>query len=298
MVREWRQQVFEAGSARTPESAFPTSRPYFSLPRISIHVQETGTPGELLVTRGGSLTPTAPEEAPAAAPPGPRGCPQAPGTESEGQIPQGALEVSPLWEPGGDGGARAEEKQGPAAEPARGPGGARRDEGDTAGAPGLQQDGGPGAGSPGPGRDCTAGDPGSTEAGWGPPLGAEAGSVVVGKCGRCCGSPVSRVGGLLLGASLRLAGRDHVGLGGLQARGTLLVPPRAGDAAAELRLAIDVGEGGTRGLCWGVSQSTCLPEPIPTAVALHGDRDALVESRCIQPAVLYSSPGGEEGPGG
>lgn len=176
MVREWQQQVFEARSARTPESAFPTSRPYFSLPRISIHLQETGTPGELLVTRGGSLTPAPPEEAPAAAPPGPRGCPQAPGTESEGQIPQGALEVSPLREPGGDGGARAEEKPGPAAEPAGGPGGARRDEGDAAGAPGLQQDGGPGAG-----RDCTAGDPGSAEAGRGPPLGAEAGGVVLGK---------------------------------------------------------------------------------------------------------------------
>lgn len=62
---------------------------------------------------------------------------------------------------------------------------------------------------------------------------------------------------------------------------------------AELRLAVTVGEGGTRGLRRGFSQSTCLPEPPPTAVALHGDRDAGVRSQLSSPR-----PGvGKRGPG-
>ncbi|KAM5207814.1 myosin light chain kinase 3 isoform 2-T2 [Hipposideros larvatus] len=150
-------------------------------PKISIHVQETDTPGELLVTRGGSLTPTSPVEVPAAAqageqdPPGPMCCSQAPGTESGKQIPKEASEISPLRQPSDSGGAKAEEQQQPVADPALGPSGARKDKGDdNAGAPG------PGAGNQKPGPDCTAtGGLGRAGAGRRTPLGAEAGSVVL-----------------------------------------------------------------------------------------------------------------------
>ncbi|XP_030155008.1 myosin light chain kinase 3 isoform X2 [Lynx canadensis] len=152
-------------------------------PRISIHVQETDTPGELLVTRGGSLRHIPPEEAPAAAypgeqdPPGPT--PQTPVTKSEKQIPKGAGKISPLWKRSSDEGAKAEEKQGPGAESTVGPRGARRNMGDHAGSLGQQQDKDPGTGYPEPGKDCTSRGMGRAEAGRKTPLGAEAGSVVL-----------------------------------------------------------------------------------------------------------------------
>ncbi|XP_034528639.1 myosin light chain kinase 3 isoform X4 [Ailuropoda melanoleuca] len=158
--------------------------------RISIHVQETDTPGELLVTRGGSLRPTPPVEAPAAAHPGeqdppgpmpqtpPGSMPQTPATKSEKQIPKGASKISALRKRSTHEGAKAEEKQGPGAESTPGPSGARTDNGDDAGAPGEQQDKGVGAGNPEPRQDCTAGGVGRAEAGR-TPLGAEAGSVVL-----------------------------------------------------------------------------------------------------------------------
>ncbi|XP_016066919.1 PREDICTED: myosin light chain kinase 3 [Miniopterus natalensis] len=153
-------------------------------PRISVHVQETDIPGELLVTQGGSLRPTPPAEAPAAAqsgeqdPPEHGGCPQDPGTESGKQILKEASECSPLPTRSSEGGAKAEDKPGPGAEPAMGPNGARRDTGEDAGAPGLQQDTGPGAGNPETWEDCTPGDLGRAEAGRAP-QGAEAGSLVL-----------------------------------------------------------------------------------------------------------------------
>uniref|UniRef100_A0A452QZB5 Myosin light chain kinase 3 n=1 Tax=Ursus americanus TaxID=9643 RepID=A0A452QZB5_URSAM len=76
-------------------------------------------------------------------------------------------------------GAKAEEKLGPGAESTTGPSGARRDNGDDAGAPGEQQDKGVGAGNPESRQDCTAGGVGRAEAGRRTPLGAEAGSVVL-----------------------------------------------------------------------------------------------------------------------
>lgn len=155
-------------------------------------MQETDTPGELLVTRGGSLRPTPPVEAPAAAHPGeqdppgpmpqtpPGPTPQTPATKSEKQIPKGASKISALRKRSTHEGAKAEEKQGPGAESNPGPSGARTDNGDDAGAPGEQQDKGVGAGNPEPRQDCTAGGVGRAEAGR-TPLGAEAGSVVLGK---------------------------------------------------------------------------------------------------------------------
>ncbi|XP_075851715.1 myosin light chain kinase 3 isoform X2 [Microcebus murinus] len=153
-------------------------------PRTSIHVQETDTPGGLLVTGGGSLRPT---EAPAAAHPGeqnplgPRCCLQAPGTESGEQTPQGAGVFSPPQERNSRWGAEAEGTRGAGAEPAKRPSLARRDEEDeAAGGPGLQQDKGPGATrNPEPRKDSTAGSPGTAEAGRRSPLGAEAGRVVL-----------------------------------------------------------------------------------------------------------------------
>ncbi|XP_035944148.1 myosin light chain kinase 3 isoform X4 [Halichoerus grypus] len=152
-------------------------------PRISIHVQETDTPGELLVTRAGSLRPTTPVEAPAAAHPGeqdpPGPTPQTPATKSEKQIPKGAGKVSPLRKRSSREGAKAEEKQGPGAESATGPSGARRDKGADAGGPGWQQDKGEGAGNAEPGEDCTAGGAGRDGAGRRTPPGEEPGSVVL-----------------------------------------------------------------------------------------------------------------------
>ncbi|XP_032469693.1 myosin light chain kinase 3 [Phocoena sinus] len=152
-------------------------------PRISIHVQETDIPGELLVTRGGSLRTTPPAEALAAAhpgeqdSPGPRCYPQAPGTESGKHIPKGAGVFSPPWKRSSDCGAKAKEKQGSGPEPAMTPSRAWRDKGVDARTPGLQQDTGPGAGDPEPGKDCTARGTSRAEAGRRTPPGAEAGSL-------------------------------------------------------------------------------------------------------------------------
>ncbi|XP_061241873.1 myosin light chain kinase 3 isoform X1 [Bos javanicus] len=150
-------------------------------PRISIHVQETDTPGELLVTRGGSLRTSPPAETPAAVPPGeqdppgPRCCPQAPGTESGKPILRGAS----VRKRSCDEGAKAKEKQGPGSELTMAPSRARRDKGADSGASGPQQDMNPGAGNPDPGKDCTAGGVGSAEAGSRTPPGAEASSLVL-----------------------------------------------------------------------------------------------------------------------
>ncbi|XP_006191407.2 myosin light chain kinase 3 isoform X1 [Camelus ferus] len=155
-------------------------------PRISIHVQETDTPGELLVTRGGSLRyPPSTEPLGAAHPgekdpPGPRCCPQAPGTESGEHIPKGASAFSPLRRQSSGGGAKAKEKQGPGAAPsAVALSSPRKGKGADAGAPGPPQDTDPGTANPQPGKDCTAGDTGGTEAGRRTPPGAEAGSLVL-----------------------------------------------------------------------------------------------------------------------
>uniref|UniRef100_A0ABI7W840 Myosin light chain kinase 3 n=1 Tax=Felis catus TaxID=9685 RepID=A0ABI7W840_FELCA len=176
----------EAGMRLTPGLPVQAKAAYSGVetpPRISIHVQETDTPGELLVTRGGSLRHIPPEEAPAAAypgeqdPPGPT--PQTPVTKSEKQIPKGAGKISPLQKQSSNEGAKAEEKQGPGAESTVGPRGARRNMGDHAGSLGRQQDKDPGTGHPEPGKDCTSRGMGKAEAGRKTPLGAEAGSVVL-----------------------------------------------------------------------------------------------------------------------
>nr|XP_058136052.1 myosin light chain kinase 3 isoform X2 [Dasypus novemcinctus] len=155
-------------------------------PRISIHVQETEVPGELLVTRGASLRPTPPKGAPAAVHPGylgpgrPRRCSQAAGSESGEQTPNGARESLPLLKRSSDGGAKAKAGQGPGSKPVMGPGWVRRDRGDAAaGALGPEQDRGPEVRSPELGKDSTAGDLGRAEAGMKMLLGAEAGSMVL-----------------------------------------------------------------------------------------------------------------------
>uniref|UniRef100_A0A5F9C8B9 Myosin light chain kinase 3 n=1 Tax=Oryctolagus cuniculus TaxID=9986 RepID=A0A5F9C8B9_RABIT len=155
-------------------------------PRISIHVQEMDTPGELLVTRGGSPRSTPPAEAAAAAPAGeqdplgPRCCPQDPGTQSGEQTLRGARELPSLQERSSNEAAKAEEEQGPGAEAAMAPHSASRDTGDNAaGDPGLLQDKGPGAGHPDPRMDCTAGASGKGEAEGRTPPGAEAGGVIL-----------------------------------------------------------------------------------------------------------------------
>ncbi|XP_027947050.1 myosin light chain kinase 3 [Eumetopias jubatus] len=152
-------------------------------PRISIHVQETDTPGELLVTRGGGLRPMPLVEAPAAAHPGeqdpPGPAPQTPATKSEKQILKGASKISPLWKRSSREGAKAEEKQGPGAESAMGPSGARRNKGADAGGPGWRQDKGKCAGNAEPEEDGTAGGAGRAGAGRRTPPGDEAGSMVL-----------------------------------------------------------------------------------------------------------------------
>uniref|UniRef100_A0A8D1T4Y5 Protein kinase domain-containing protein n=1 Tax=Sus scrofa TaxID=9823 RepID=A0A8D1T4Y5_PIG len=153
-------------------------------PRISIHVQETDTPGELLVTRRASLRTTPPAEAPAAAhpredSPGPRRCPQAPGTESEKHILKGASEFSPLQRQSSNGGAKAKEKQGPGPKPTMAPGKAGWDKGSDARAPGPHQGTAPEAGNLEPEKDCIAGGAGRAEAGRRTPPGAEADSLVL-----------------------------------------------------------------------------------------------------------------------
>ncbi|KAM6161056.1 myosin light chain kinase 3 [Erethizon dorsatum] len=153
-------------------------------PRVSIHVHQMDTPGELLVTRGGSLRPTLPAEAPTATRsgeqdlPGPGCCPQAAGTESGEQASQGAGERPPL--PRRSSRPAGEEKQWSGAEPIIGCSVARRDKGDAAAeALGIQQEIGPEAGLLDPARDHTAGDLGRAKAGGRSSPSAEAGSTVV-----------------------------------------------------------------------------------------------------------------------
>ncbi|XP_037372228.1 myosin light chain kinase 3 isoform X2 [Talpa occidentalis] len=154
-------------------------------PSISIHVQETDTPGELLVAGGDSFRPTPPVESPAAAhpggqdPPEPTCCSQAPGTASSNQIPQEASEFPLLQKWNSYEEAKADEKQVPGVKPATGPGGARRDRGEDSGSLGLQQEEGPGAGNPEPRKGSSAGSSGGAEAGQTVPLGAEAGSMIL-----------------------------------------------------------------------------------------------------------------------
>ncbi|XP_048648208.1 vacuolar protein sorting-associated protein 35 isoform X2 [Marmota marmota marmota] len=154
--------------------------------RISIHVQEMDTPGELLVTRGGSLRPTPPIEVPAAAYPseqdlpGPRCCSEAPETELGEQNPKEAKEFTPLQKRSSEAGADDEEKQGPVAEPATGSSFTRRDKGDDpAGTSALQQDKSLGAGHPEPGNDYAAGVTPRTETGRRTPPDDGAGSLVL-----------------------------------------------------------------------------------------------------------------------
>ncbi|XP_058383705.1 myosin light chain kinase 3 isoform X3 [Diceros bicornis minor] len=71
---EWGMRLTSGPSAKA-KAAHGGGEAY---PRISIHVQETDTPGELLVTRGGSLRPTPLAEAPAAARPDDSPAPPAP----------------------------------------------------------------------------------------------------------------------------------------------------------------------------------------------------------------------------
>ncbi|XP_047384436.1 myosin light chain kinase 3 isoform X1 [Sciurus carolinensis] len=152
--------------------------------RISIHVQEMDTPGELLVTRRGSLRPTPPAEVPTAAQPneqlpGPSCCSEAPGTKLGEQNPKEAREFPPLQKKSSDEGAGAE-KQEPVAESATGPSFTRRDKGDDpAGTSGLQQDRSLAAGHPEPGNDCAAGVTPGAEAGRTTPPDAGAGSLVL-----------------------------------------------------------------------------------------------------------------------
>uniref|UniRef100_A0A8C8UNU0 Myosin light chain kinase 3 n=1 Tax=Peromyscus maniculatus bairdii TaxID=230844 RepID=A0A8C8UNU0_PERMB len=138
-----------------------------ALPRISSHVQEMDTAGELLETQRG--IPMASAEAPG------------PGTELEEQIPKGARPSLPLPERGIDnGGVSTEEEAGPGAEPLTGPSLATRDCGDEAvGTTDLQQDTDPGAGKPEPGKDPAARGSGGTEAGRRMPAPAEAAIMVL-----------------------------------------------------------------------------------------------------------------------
>lgn len=151
------------------------------LPRISIHVQEIDTPGELLVTQESSLGPTGPAEAPAAAqldehdPCGSGCCSETPGTELGKETSEGAGPFPPLLQRSNSGEpARGEEEPGPGPGPVTGPSLATRAEGEeTAGTTG------PGAGHPEPGKDCAAKGSGRTEAAGRVTPGAEAGSVVL-----------------------------------------------------------------------------------------------------------------------
>ncbi|XP_019062056.1 myosin light chain kinase 3 isoform X1 [Fukomys damarensis] len=161
-----------------PPALTGTARSGGEVPRrVSIHVHQVDTPGELLVTRGGSLTPTLPAEAPTAAHPGeqdlpgPGRCSQATGTGSGAQtslLPRRSSHPAD------------EEERRCGAEPITGLSTARRDEGDTAAeALGIQQGKGPGAGHPDPGKDFAAGSSRGADAGGRSPSAAEAGSTVL-----------------------------------------------------------------------------------------------------------------------
>ncbi|XP_028749818.1 myosin light chain kinase 3 isoform X9 [Peromyscus leucopus] len=151
-----------------------------ALPRISSHVQEMDTAGELLETQRG--IPMASAEAPAVTQPDEQDPhPKGPGTELEEQIPKGARPSLPLPERGSDnGGVSTEEEAGPGAEPLTGPSLATRDCGDEAvGTTDLQQDTDPGAGKPEPGKDPAAKGSGGTEAGRRMPAPEEAAVMVL-----------------------------------------------------------------------------------------------------------------------
>ncbi|XP_060041608.1 myosin light chain kinase 3 isoform X2 [Erinaceus europaeus] len=150
-------------------------------PRISINVQETDTPGELLVSQGNSLTPTPPLDTPATTCPGeqdPSGsmrCPQAPGAELETLILKEVIKLSPLQKRSSNEGEKAKEEQGPA----MGPSGARRDREDDVGVLGLERDKISGIGNTEPEMDCATESIGTAEAGGTMPLGAEAGTIIL-----------------------------------------------------------------------------------------------------------------------
>lgn len=173
-----------------------------------------------------------PAEAPAAAQPdeqdlpGPRCCPQTPGNESGKQIPKGARGTSPLSEQSSDAGAKAKETHGPAADPAVGPGEARTDTGEDAAALGPHPDKGPGAGGPQAGEDCPPEGLGGAEAGSRASPGAQAGSLVLGKCGRRPVPMAGGFGGSAPGGLPAASGERWCGSRGAR---------RAGDAAAEQR---------------------------------------------------------------
>ncbi|XP_045149665.1 myosin light chain kinase 3 isoform X2 [Echinops telfairi] len=138
-------------------------------PRISVRVQETDVPRELLVMQGSGPIPSV-EAHPVACGgehdlPGPRCCRQAPGTEREEQTPQGAGSS--------DGRAKAEEKAGPGTKPILEPSLARRNqEDDAVEVLDWQQD-------KGSGKSCTAGASGRAEEERRMPPGTDAGSVVL-----------------------------------------------------------------------------------------------------------------------
>lgn len=180
----------EPRSAQTPESLFEPQGHVAFCSRISIHVQETEVPGELLVTQGASRRPTDPTEAPAATCPGKpdpdrsRCCPPVPGSELGEQTPSGARESLHLPKRSSDGGEKVKGKQGPGTKAFMGPGWVRRDSRDeAAGTLVLQQGRGPGTRSPELGNDCMAEGVERAEAGRRTPVGAQASSMVLGKCG-------------------------------------------------------------------------------------------------------------------
>ncbi|CAO2610796.1 Myosin light chain kinase 3 [Lemmus lemmus] len=132
--------------------------------RISIHVQEMATPGELLETQRGS--PMASAEAPAVTQPDEQDPhPKGPGTALEDQIPKGASPLLPLLKrSSSNGGASAEDETRPGAEPLTGSSLATRDWGDeTVGTTDLMQETDPGTGKPEPGNDPAAKGSGGTE---------------------------------------------------------------------------------------------------------------------------------------
>ncbi|CAO2610795.1 Myosin light chain kinase 3 [Lemmus lemmus] len=152
------------GSLTPAGEVHSASGPYFSLPRISIHVQEMATPGELLETQRGS--PMASAEAPAVTQPDEQDPhPKGPGTALEDQIPKGASPLLPLLKrSSSNGGASAEDETRPGAEPLTGSSLATRDWGDeTVGTTDLMQETDPGTGKPEPGNDPAAKGSGGTE---------------------------------------------------------------------------------------------------------------------------------------
>ncbi|XP_058530093.1 myosin light chain kinase 3 isoform X2 [Ochotona princeps] len=154
-------------------------------PRISIHVQEMDTPGELLVTRGGSLRPTVPAEAAVAAsageqdPLGPGYCPENPGTQSGDEPPGGTREFPALQEKSSDKVTKAGEQR-PGDEAVVTSHLASSNEADDAARIlVLQQDKGLEAGHPEPRKDCAAGGSGRAEAGGKTPPDAKAGGMIL-----------------------------------------------------------------------------------------------------------------------